>query len=182
MTRFALLLSAVFLSTACQSLTPAPALAPPLVSHLTRQDLVGAWQLLSIQIDTPAGPRPDPFYGASCSGLLIYDASGWMSVQINAQNRPPLPVPDSRPTPSEATEAAQLKAAALDSYYAYVGTWTLDESRAAITHHIASALYPGEGGARYTQSVALQGTTLTLTVRRVLPSGPVTQTKTWRRL
>jgi hypothetical protein len=158
------------------------AAAPAAVSHVTRHALVGAWRLVSIRIDTPAGPVLDPFYGEQCTGLLVYDASGWMSVQISGQNRPRLPVPDSRPTPTETAAASQLKAGALDSYYAYVGTWTLDAPHATLTHHVSSALYPGESGASYTQSVAVQGRTLTLSVRRVLPSGSVTQTKTWQRL
>jgi len=177
---FALVICGALLLPACQALAPAPIGAH--ASRPVRRDLIGAWQLVSIELDTPAGAVPDPFYGEHCTGLLVYDASGWMSVQISAPNRTSVPVPDSRPPASEPLAAAQLKARALDTYYAYVGTWTLNESAALITHQVTSALYPDEGGARYTQAVAVQGGRMTLSSHRVLPAGAVTQTKTWQRL
>src|SRR5271154_5702692 len=96
---------------------------PGRAPHATRQELIGAWRLVSIQILGPHGPVPDPFYNAGSSGMLVYDASGWMSVQIAGQPRPAMDAAASRPTPTDTAEAARLKAAVLDTYYAYFGTW-----------------------------------------------------------
>src|ERR1700736_748300 len=88
--------------------------------HATRQELIGAWRLVSIQIIGPNGPMIDPFYNAGPTGVLVYDPSGWMSVQIAGQHRPSMEAPASRPARPHTAEIAQLEAAVLDTYYAYV--------------------------------------------------------------
>jgi len=150
--------------------------------HATRQQLVGAWQLVSIQILGPNGPMPDPFYGANTSGILVYDASGWMSVQIVGQSRPALDAAASRPTPTDTAETARLKAAVLDTYYAYYGTWEFDEATAMVTHHIKSSLIPGETGKSYSQTVSLDGAELVFTTRHDKAGGPIIQKKVWKRI
>lgn len=86
---------------------------------------------------------------------MIYDASGWMSVQIAGQPRPTMEVPGSRPTLNGVPEVAQLKAAVLDTYYAYGGTWEYDEATSKVTHHVESSLIPGEAGLSHSQTVTL---------------------------
>src|SRR5260221_1333512 len=44
--------------------------------------LVGTWRLVSIETLRSNGEVIYPFYGKHPEGLLIYDPSGWMSVQI----------------------------------------------------------------------------------------------------
>jgi Lipocalin-like domain len=149
--------------------------------HATRQELIGAWRLLSIQIVGPNGPTIDPFYNADSTGMLIYDPSGWMSVQIVGQHRPALEAPASRPTHDTAQDA-QRKAAVLDTYYAYFGTWEYDEATATVTHHIKSSLIPGETGVSYSQSVTLDGGRLIFTTRRDVAGGAAVQKKVWQRI
>ena len=55
----------------------------------TDQDLVGAWRLVSIETIRPNGEVIYPFYGKHPEGLLIYDRSGWMNVQIVSDPKPP---------------------------------------------------------------------------------------------
>jgi hypothetical protein len=155
---------------------------PSRAPHPTRQELIGAWRLVSIQILGPNGPMPDPFYNADPSGMLVYDASGWMSVQIVGQPRPPMDAAASRPTPADTAEAARLKAAVLDTYYAYYGTWEFDEATSTVTHHIKSSLIPGETGKSYSQSVTLDGADLIFTVRREKAGGATVQKKVWKRI
>ncbi|HWX26393.1 MAG TPA: lipocalin-like domain-containing protein [Steroidobacteraceae bacterium] len=136
---------------ACRSAGPQPGhTAGP-----TRQELIGTWQLLSIQLVGAHGPTIDPFYNTDSTGILIYDASGWMSVQIAGQPRPTMEVPGSRPTLNGVPEVAQLKAAVLDTYYAYYGTWEYDEATSKVTHHVESSLIPGEAGLSHSQTVTL---------------------------
>jgi hypothetical protein len=150
--------------------------------HATRQNLVGAWRLVSIQIIGPDGSKADPFYNADPTGILIYQASGWMSVQIVGQSRPAMQAEVSRPPRTETVEDAQRKAAVLDTYYAYFGTWNFDEAGSTVTHHIKSSLIPGESGMSYTQTVALEGENLIFTSKRTAAGVATVQRKVWRRI
>ena len=147
-------------------------------SRTTRHDLIGAWRLVDIEVQGPAGRGRDPFYGTGSRGLLIYDASGWFSVQIEGSDRLPVPVPAARPVPAEGEVALRAKAAALDSYYAYYGTWSFDAATSTVTHHAKGALYPGEDVAVYPQHVEVRGRQMIFTRTQ---NGSV-QTKRWERL
>ena len=149
--------------------------------HATRQELIGAWRLLSIEVMGPAGPMIDPFYGADSTGMLVYDPSGWMSVQIAGRHRPAMDAPASRPT-HESHRDARLKAAVLDTYYAYLGTWEYDEATSTVTHHVTTSLIPGETGMSYTQMVTVDGGQLIFTTRRQLAGGAAVQKKIWQRI
>ena len=150
-------------------------------SPTTRQELIGAWRLLSIEVNGPAGRAMDPFYGSGTQGLLIYDLSGWFSVQFMGAARPALDVPASRPEPLPDGRAG-LKAAALDSYYAYYGTWEFDPATSTVIHHAKGALYPGETRATYRQRVDVVGSRMTFTRSQGAADHPTTQTKAWERV
>jgi hypothetical protein len=146
--------------------------------RLTQQDLIGAWRLLDIDVDGPAGREVDPFYGSGSRGLVIYDASGWFSVQIEGSGRPAVKVPAVRPVPEQSDSTARLAAAVLDSYYAYYGTWSFDPVTSTVTHHAKGALYPSEDAATYPQHVEIVGHRMTFTR---MQTGKV-QTKRWERV
>ena len=140
----------------------------------TQQDLIGAWRLVDIEVQGPAGREPDPFYGNGTHGLLIYDASGWFSVQIENAARPKLQAPAVRPVPA-ATEADSK---ALHSYYAYFGTWSFDPATSTVTHHAKGALYPSEDAAVYPQHVEVVGRRMTFERTQ----DGKTQRKLWERV
>jgi hypothetical protein len=119
----------------------------------------------------------DPFYNEGSTGVLIYDPSGWMSVQIVGQPRPDMDVSASRPGRADSAEEDRLKAEVLDSYYAYFGTWTYDETSSTVTHHIKSSLFPSETGVSYTQTATLEGENLVFKVRRDARGGATVQQK-----
>jgi hypothetical protein len=150
-------------------------------SHLERSDLVGAWRLVGMSYSGPDG-RVDPFYQPGSTGILIYDASGWMSVQIGAPRRAPFEVPSARIGKPADEGRAQLEAAAFDSYYAYFGTWDLDEHSSLVTHHVVSALIPAEVGLDYSQAVTLAGGRLVFTTHTGSSGREVVRTKTWERV
>ena len=122
--------------------------------------LAGAWRLVSIETIRPNGEVIYPFYGKNPEGLLVYDRSGWMSVQIVSDPKPMAPSTDSREK-FLAAPAAE-KASAIDGYYAYFGTWTMDVAKSTVTHHIRQSLYPGERGEDGTRTFSLQGGRLIL--------------------
>jgi hypothetical protein len=149
---------------------------------MTQHDLIGAWRLINIEVQGPAGLEIDPFYGSGSRGLLIYDASGWFSVQIEGSGRPSVQVPSVRPAPERSESVARLEAEALDSYYAYYGTWSFDRATSTVTHHSKGALYPGEDQATYAQQVEIVGHRLIFTRTQKVTGRITVQTKRWERV
>lgn len=145
-----------------------------------REQLVGTWRLISITRITPQGPRSDPFYGEHCRGLLIYDPSGWMSVQIAAGTRAFMATPEARR--SRPAGDARRESALLDTYYAYYGTWVYDASRGTVAHTILSSLYPAEQSLTYAQEVRLRGAQMIFTTRSAGAEGETRQVKIWERI
>lgn len=151
-------------------------------ARTAQQDLIGAWRLVDIEVDGPGGREVDPFYGSGSRGLLVYDSSGWFSVQIEGAGRPALQVPSARPTPDESESTARLKAAVLDSYYAYYGTWSFDAATSTVTHHAKGALYPGEDMVSYPQHVEVVGRRMSFSRTQNLAGKVSVQIKRWERV
>lgn len=162
----------ILVGTACSVATAAE-------RRTRQQDLIGAWRLVRIEVTGPLGSSADPFYGTGSEGVMIYDRAGWFSVQIMGSNRPDLDVPMHRPDADEHQRAE--RAAALDSYYAYYGTWTFDPSTSTVTHHAKGALYPAERDATYPQHVEVQGATMTFSRTQEINGQRSTQRKIWQR-
>ena len=173
--RFKALYAPIVAGFSVVTLCAADAQAP----HTRQQDLIGAWQLVSIQVD---GAEVDPFYGKGSRGLLIYDKSGWFSVQIEGASRPAVEVPPVRPVQREGERAARQKTATLDSYYAYYGTWSFDEASSTVTHHAKGALYPSEDQANYAQHVEIKGRRLIFSRTQSIAGHSTLQTKEWERV
>ena len=143
--------------------------------------LVGAWRLVAIEYRGPDGETLDPFYQAGSSGIIIYDPSGWMSVQIVAPNRRSVEAPQER-VPHDAGGDCALKAEAFDMYYSYYGTWDYDVAKSVVTHHVKSSLMSAESGLNYAQTVQLDGGRLILTVRSGAPPEETVRRKIWQRM
>lgn len=126
----------------------------------TAEALAGSWRLVSVETIRPGGEIIYPFYGKHPQGLLIYDRSGWMSVEIVSDPAPSVPAASSREKFAQA--AAAEKSAAIDGFYAYYGTWTIDAAGTTVTHHIKQSLYPGERDTEATRRLSLDGNRLTL--------------------
>ena len=148
----------------------------------TRQALIGAWRLVDIDIEGPAGREVDPFYGRGSRGLLIYDASGWFSVQIEGSGRPAMQIPSVRPPVEQSDATARLEAKVLNSYSAYYGTWTFDPTTSTVTHHAKGALYPTEDDATYPQHVEIVGKRMIFTRTQNVAGQLTVQKKRWERV
>jgi hypothetical protein len=172
--KYALIAAGLVVGTLCAADERAP--------HTTQQDLIGAWRLIDIEVEGPAGREVDPFYGNGSRGLLIYDKSGWFSVQVEGSNRPAVQVPSVRPAPDPSTSTAHLKTAVLDSYYAYYGTWSFDTATSTVTHHAEGALYPGEDAATYAQHVQVSGRRMKFSRTQNVAGRVTVQTKVWERV
>ncbi len=162
----------------------ADAAAAPAGAHravLADGDLIGTWQLRAIEYRGPHGETRDPYYQAGSKGILIYDPSGWMSVQITGPDRRPWPASEQR-VPANPAAASALVAAAFDSYYSYYGRWQFDPAAAVVTHHVEASLIPSEVGRSYTQAVSFEGEYLVFTNRSDAPGAPTLRRKIWERM
>jgi hypothetical protein len=97
--------------------------------------LVGAWRLVSIQ-GTDANFHFDFDHP---TGLIVYDRSGWMSVQIDVKGT-------RKPFANGHAGTAEEKISAFDNYIAYYGKYTLDLKAQTVTHHIEDASRPNSRG------------------------------------
>jgi hypothetical protein len=126
----------------CLASTP----AAPAQDNLARK-FVGAWRLVSVE----GTNATVPFAFDRPTGMLIYDQSGWMSVQIAVKGaRKPF-------ARGAASGTVEEKAAAFDSYIAYYGTYTVDAGAGTVNHHLQSHIYPGGMGAHNVRWFEFQG-------------------------
>ena len=104
---------------------------------------VGAWRLVSWE-RTSASGEVSYLYGRAPEGQLIYTANGRMSAQLMNPEAPPPDVAGSSQgeatadvagsSPNEATAEVAKK------FFAYWGTYSVDESAARVTHHVLGGL------------------------------------------
>lgn len=96
---------------------------------------VGAWRLLSCEARDSSGQVQYPF-GERATGQLFYDAVGNMSAQLMRTDRARFAARD----PALGTDAEVRDA--FDGYVAYFGTYSIDVSGNAVTHHVTGASFP----------------------------------------
>jgi hypothetical protein len=139
---------------------------------------VGTWRLVSVE-------GTDPTFHFSYdhpTGILIYDASGWMSVQIDVKGtRKPFVNGPAAGTDKE-------KMAAFDNYVAYYGTYSVDLKAQTITHHLEDASPPNLRGMNNVRWFEFQDTDHLLLIPREDGKGGVIDRKSatykllWERL
>ena len=96
---------------------------------------VGAWRLLSCEARDSSGGAQYPF-GKHATGQLFYDGVGNMSAQLMRADRARFAARD----PALGTDAEVRNA--FDGYVAYFGTYSIDMSQSAVTHHVTGASFP----------------------------------------
>jgi hypothetical protein len=99
---------------------------------------VGSWKLVSWELTDTAGNILYP-YGRDAVGRITYDAAHRISIQIMRRGRSNF---TSKPFQSTVEEAA----AAFKSYFAYQGTYSIDERRGVVIHKVEASLYPNQTG------------------------------------
>jgi hypothetical protein len=149
---------------------------------LTKQTIVGAWRLVSIDYSGPNGALADPLFGPNPQGIIVYEQSGWMSVQIVTANRPVMTRPAARTSGVVTADGAKLAAEAFDTYYAYFGTWDYNADTSVITHHLKSSLLPYETGLDYRREVTFDGVQLKLIDRSQERGEDRQRTLVWTRI
>src|SRR3984893_18234648 len=151
-------------------------------AKLTKQVIIGAWRLVGIDYSGPNCALADPVFGPNPQGIIIYDQSGWMSVQIVTANRPAIARPATRTSRVVTPDDAKLAAVAFDTYYAYFGTWDYNADTSVITHHLNSSLLPYETGLEYRREVTFDGVHLKLIARSQETGEERHRTLVWTRV
>jgi hypothetical protein len=129
--------------------------APAAPAATLAERLVGTWNLISAEGHSTDG-RVTYDWGPNPSGLLIYEASGRMSIHLLNPTRRQFASGDFlRPTPEELKEA-------FNGYFGYFGTYTVEENVGVVTHHVEGAAYPNYIGTAQRRFVVLEGNRLTL--------------------
>lgn len=142
------------------------------------RELIGTWRLASIEERDAGGKLVVPLdYGAKPVGLLMYDATGHMSVHIMRQGRPRLDSDDvHRATPEQAR-------AAFVGFNGYFGTYEVDEKARVIIHHLEGCLIPNWEGSTQCRPFTLAGDKLILDPPSFLAGGQKrTRRVTWERV
>lgn len=120
--------------------------------------IVGTWKLVSYEDRASQEPPVYP-YGQQPRGLLIYDATGHMSLQIMKMPHPKIASNDEeKVTPAE-------KVALYDAYVAYFGTYSVDMKRSVVIHHVEGDLFDVFIGSEQERPFTLAGERLTLAPR-----------------
>lgn len=114
--------------------------------------LVGTWEIVEDQAVDAQGRVTAR--DRDVAGLLVYTPEGRMTVQLMYRKGRPA-VSGERDMPSAGVglgrigwSGAEAKAA-IDTYDAYFGTYTVDSARGTVVHHVDGELRPYGVGTRY---------------------------------
>jgi len=114
--------------------------------------LIGRWNLVSLEAVRPNGEVVLE-WGAKPTGYLSYGADGFVSVQL---------VRDPRAATKSRELSSEERKEAFDTYYAYYGTFEVNEKEGFVTHHIKGSLRPYELGTSLKRFFKLSGGRLDL--------------------
>jgi hypothetical protein len=116
---------------------------------------IGAWRLVSVEDRRADGSLTYP-YGERPRGLLLYDATGRMSVQIMRSDRPPL----------SSNEWAEVRAeeikSTVEGFTAFFGTYEINEAEATIIHRVEGHVLPDSVGKELKRHYEFSGNRLVL--------------------
>ena len=127
---------------------------------------VGAWHLVS---ETEQGADGVTIFprGENPPGLLMYQADGWMSVQLMRRDH---------------TGDLRDLSTALDQYLGYYGRYTVDHAAQTVTHHLESCSYPAWIGTDLVRRFQFSGNRLSLMARFVRDGQAVERVLVWERV
>lgn len=148
-----------------------------------RAQLVGSWRLVSRETHKANGELlADPNLAAVPMGFLVYDATGHVAAQLSRRGRTVEMLGDDCKI-AVATKSTPNTAQTILGYDAYFGTVTVHEEEGYVTHHLESALFPGDIGHDINRNFKLSGDRLTLSFDTTTQDGtPITRSLVWERI
>ena len=124
----------------------------------SNQELIGTWRLTSFE-DRPASGSIKYPYGKTPTGLLIYDTTGHMSIQIMKLPHPKV----ASGLEDKVTDTEKI--ALCDAYEAYFGKYSVDWAKHVVTHHVEGDLWDVYIGTGQERPFELTGDHLSLVPR-----------------
>ena len=143
-----------------------------------KDKLVGTWKLISIEDPSPTASKPDE----KPSGLIMYDSTGHMAVQITRrQDRPRFA------SNNQAEGSPQEIKVAFVGYGAYYGSYEVREKEGIVIHHLEGALFPNEIGTDNIRYYEFSGDRVRLIVAtikdgKIQPKNPNARYLVWERI
>jgi hypothetical protein len=120
-----------------------------------KEQLVGAWTLVSSEITLSNGTKEQQYGTPNPKGILIFDAGGRYAQVAGRPDRPKFKSPE--------TETIEELGAAAQDFAANFGTWSVSEADKTLTRRFEGALRPNGEGMDFKGSVSLAGDELKLT-------------------
>ena len=102
---------------------------------MKKEKIIGTWKFESMKVETEKGEVIFP-YGENLYGMLVYTPSGHMSVLLMNPDRSKFASDDPLAGTTEEIEEAYRK------FDAYCGTYSIDEEKGTVTHHIEGGKFP----------------------------------------
>ena len=102
---------------------------------MDKEKLIGTWKFESMKVETEKGEIIYP-YGENLFGMLIYTPDGYMSVLLMNPEREKFASDDPLGGSPEEIKAAY------EGFDAYCGTYTVDDEKGTVTHHIKGSKFP----------------------------------------
>jgi hypothetical protein len=145
--------------------------------------LVGGWRLVSrVTTGLDGKALVDAGLSVTPSGVLIYDRFGHVAAQLSRPGRT-VEVLGKECRAAEKVKGTDDTAQTILGYDAYFGTYTVDAKAGVVTHHLESALFPGDIGKDIKRNFSISGDTLTIRFHTTTAEGtPVIRTLVWARM
>src|SRR5215510_13530032 len=121
-----------------------------------KEQLVGAWSLVSIEFVRPDGGRSATF-GASPKGIAFFDAGGHYIISVMRSDRPKYAINNF------AEGTAEENKATAQGTITYFGTYSVSEGDRTIAIHVEGSSFPNWNGADQKRIVTITGDQLKLT-------------------
>jgi hypothetical protein len=125
---------------------------------LLKDQLVGAWTLVSSEITAPDSTKRQGAGGPNPRGILILDASGRYAHMAGRPDRPKFKTSGNLRLDTPAAEFAE----AARAFAANFGTWSVNEADKTLTSRLEAALIPNNEGSEIKESISLAGDELKL--------------------
>src|SRR5664279_2423179 len=126
------------------------------MSKTLREQLIGAWMLISCVEEPEDGSAPSHPTGEDPVGIILYTSDGYMAAQLMRRNRRTFSSGDW----FEGT-AEEYRSEA-STYIAYSGPFHVDEERRTLTHSMLVSLFPNWTGQTQARVVEIDGNILHL--------------------
>jgi Lipocalin-like domain len=150
--------AATFVVAIVMSLTHTLPMSAAFAEQSLKDKVVGTWKIISWESQRPSGQIANIWMGLHPTGLIIYQPNGYVSVQVMADPRPTFAQnPATSPPPYDEFRNAYF------GYYAYWGTYTINDAGNGVVHNVEGSERPGEVGKKYPRSISIDGTKLVIT-------------------